>query len=118
MDAIPLPDGVPGRLMATSFSRVGDAPDAALAATGAGLLVSLVTDHEIDLRFPAFADWLTTPGPVGIVRRPIPDWGTVDDELLLQTVGVVADALRQGATVVMHCGAGMGRTGVLGARGL
>ena len=114
MDEITLPDGVPGRLFATGFTNVGPDPGAALGTVGADTLICLITDHEIDLRFPHYHDWLTEPASGAIVRRyPTPDWGVTDDEAMAAAVREVATMLREGRSVVTHCGAGMGRTGVL-----
>jgi protein tyrosine/serine phosphatase len=113
MDQISLPPGVNGRLFATSFSIVGPDPAKTLGEMGADALVCLITDHEIGLRFPDFGTWLGTHGGIHILRLPTPDWGVTDDELLVAMVDQVAAALRNGNTVVTHCGAGLGRTAVL-----
>lgn len=113
VDEISLPAGVPGRLLATSFSVVGPDPVAALNEAGADTLVCLITDHEIDMRFPDYAEWLRSDGHHSVLRLPTPDWGVTDDDLLGGMVGEIASRLRGGETVVTHCGAGLGRTGVL-----
>jgi protein-tyrosine phosphatase len=113
MDQIPLPPDVPGRLFATSFSIVGPDPAKTLGDMGANALVCLITDHEIGLRFPDFGTWLGTHGGIHILRLPTPDWGVSDDDPLVAMVDQVVDAVRSGDTVVTHCGAGLGRTGVL-----
>jgi hypothetical protein len=51
--------------------------------------------------------------PVRVLRLPIPDYGVTDDDKLLDMAQQVTGLLRGGETVVTHCGAGMGRTGVL-----
>lgn len=45
---------------------------------------------------------------------PTPDGGTVFDDALMGTVAYVNDALYKGANVLVHCGAGMARTAVVG----
>lgn len=45
---------------------------------------------------------------------PTPDGGTMFDGALMGTVAYVNDALYKGANVLVHCGAGMARTAVVG----
>jgi protein-tyrosine phosphatase len=111
---IPTP-GAAGHLHACGFSVVGPDPVAALDDVGAVTLVCLLQPDEIDRRFPAFAGWLAEPAPFHAVHLPTTDQSVADDELVAEAVGSLAGRLRAGEGVVMHCGAGMGRTGVLGA---
>ena len=113
VDAIPLPDDVSGRLYATSFSIVGPDPASTLEDVGASTLLCLITDHEIGLRYPDYGDWLATDGAIRILRLPTPDYGVTNDDKLVEMVRAVAALLHKGETVVAHCGAGLGRTGVL-----
>jgi hypothetical protein len=111
---LPTP-GAAGRLHACGFSVVGPDPAAALDDVGAATLVCLLQPDEIDRRYPAFAGWLVEPAPFHAIHLPTTDQAVAGDDLV---VGVVADLtgrLRAGEGIVMHCGAGMGRTGVIGA---
>ena len=112
MDEIPLLDRAPGGLVVASFSDVGPDPDAALAKAGADVLVSLIEEHEMELRFPAFVHWLDDH-PDRAAHWPIPDWGTIPDDELIEVVDDVVTRVRDGQRVVLHCGAGIGRTGVV-----
>lgn len=112
MDEIPLNGLAPGRLFVASFSDVGPDPDAALTSVAADVLVCLIEEYEMALRFPDFVHWLNDH-PDRSAHWPIPDWGTVPDDELLGIVGDVVARLRAGQSVVLHCGAGIGRTGVV-----
>ncbi|MGE0795941.1 MAG: tyrosine-protein phosphatase [Acidimicrobiia bacterium] len=112
MDEIPLNDLAPGALWCASFSDVGPDPDAALAQAGADILVSLVETPEIHLRFPDFERWLDE-NPSRSRRHPIPDWGVVGDDELLNTADQLTGLVATGHKLILHCGAGMGRTGIL-----
>ena len=44
---------------------------------------------------------------------PVPDFGVPDDRKGLRSLAVkVADGLRAGESILVHCGAGIGRTGM------
>jgi protein-tyrosine phosphatase len=111
---IPTP-GAAGHLHACGLSVVGPDPGAALDDVGAAILVCLLQPDEIERRFPAFATWLTEPAPFRAIHLPTTDQSVADDDLVVELVGEVAERLRAGDGIVMHCGAGMGRTGVIGA---
>jgi len=111
---IPTP-GAPGYLHACGFSVVGPDPVAALDDVGAATLVCLLQADEIDRRFPAFAGWLAEPAPFRAIHLPTTDQSVTDDDLVVEVVGDMTARLRAGEGIVMHCGAGMGRTGALGA---
>lgn len=112
MDQIPLDDLASGALWCASFTDVGPDPDAALAEADADILVSLVETPEIHLRFPAFERWLDE-NPARSRRHPIPDWGIVGDDELLNTADQLTGLVATGHKLILHCGAGMGRTGIL-----
>ncbi|HMD46048.1 MAG TPA: dual specificity protein phosphatase family protein [Acidimicrobiales bacterium] len=112
MDDVPVADRVAGRLVLASFSEVGPDPDAALERAGCAFVVSLVTAHEMRLRFPDMETWVSGAGD-RVLHLPIPDGSVVDDDTLAAAVARVAMALGDGESVLVHCGAGMGRAGVI-----
>ncbi len=115
LDAIPQPAGSgTGSLYAAGFSAVGPDPDAALTMVGAQVMVCLLTPHEIDLRFPDYADWLVDNRPHRALWLPTDDGDVTDDDAVLELVTDVVGRLREGLGVVTHCGAGMARTSVIG----
>jgi hypothetical protein len=111
IDRIPLPAGVPGRLYATGFTDVGPDPDEALRSVDADTLLCLLTDEDIVLRYPAFAGWLdANAAGTRAWWFPIDDGGVAHDETMLELVVDLVERLRAGRTIVVHCGAGIGRT--------
>jgi protein-tyrosine phosphatase len=72
-----------------------------------------VQPEEIKLRhFTHFEEWMAEH-PDKVRRHPIPDWGTVDDDEMLNTVDQLTGLVLEGHKLILHCGAGMGRTGIL-----
>jgi protein tyrosine/serine phosphatase len=110
--AVPLGDTVTGQLVLGSFTDVGPDPDGALAEGGCDILVSLIQDDEITMRFPAYGDWLRQATDRAI-RLPIPDWGVTDDDKLVALIERLVALVRQGTSVLVHCGGGIGRAGVV-----
>jgi hypothetical protein len=114
IDEIGLPSGTPGRLWAAGFTVVGPDPDGALRAVGADTLVTLLQPEEIDLRFPAFADWLEGALRSGRAWHvPIDDGGTIDDDTMVAAIEELGEALDRGMGLLTHCGAGLGRTSLV-----
>jgi protein-tyrosine phosphatase len=112
VDVISLLGSAPGRLVAASFSDVGPDPDAALAAAGCDRLVCLVTIQEMHQRFPDMERWVAEAGP-RVLHAPIPDGGTIDDDSLAAVVRSLATDLEEGKGLLLQCGGGMGRVGVV-----
>jgi protein-tyrosine phosphatase len=108
-------DEVAGSLYLTGFSVVGPDPAAALDDVGAATLVCLIEPDEIERRFPDFATWLVEPSPHAALHHPTPDQGVVDDDAVVTVAAHVLELLRDGHGVMLHCGAGMGRTGTVAA---
>ena len=130
IDEVPLgaPDGT-GRLFVTNFSAVGPDPQEALDRVNASVMACMLTAHEIELRYPDYADWLgehATPRSKSPAAQadgestapralwlPTPDGGVVADAPVLELVTAVAAELDAGHSVLVHCGAGMARTAVV-----
>lgn len=92
-----------------------DGDVAVIAAWRATMLLSLVEDSE-------FADGaglerrLRGSG-IGWLRYPIPDYGTPRDLMAWRTLaGELRAALDRGGRLVIHCRAGLGRSGMIAAR--
>jgi protein-tyrosine phosphatase len=76
--------------------------------------VCLAPDDELRRKSPAYASVLTEhTAPVEVHHFPIADFSVPDDErALVASVMVTAEHLRGGGKVLIHCGAGIGRTGL------
>lgn len=119
IDEIPIgASGGTGRLFVTNFSAVGPDAQAALDRVGASVVACMLTPHEIELRYPDYGEWLHAHSDETSSPRamwlPTPDGGVTNDEPVLELVEAVVAALDQGDSVLVHCGAGMARTAVIG----
>lgn len=81
---------------------------------GAQLLVTLVEEGEMGrLGMGGLAEGCARRG-VGWLHVPIPDGGVPDpDGLAVEVVPRLLEALGGGATVIVHCAGGLGRTGTV-----
>lgn len=81
------------------------------------LLISLAERSEIARKSPAYAAALAEDRfPLPRREHPLPDYGVPDDRaLFLELAQELAEMLRNGQRLAIHCGAGIGRTGTLAA---
>ncbi|MCP5025507.1 MAG: hypothetical protein GY929_04405 [Actinomycetia bacterium] len=110
---VPLPTPVAGALYATGFSVAGPDPAGALAEVEAHTMVCLLTPDEIDRRYPEYAAWLVAASPHEALHVAVDDQGVADDEAMLELVGAVIEQVQDGRGVLTHCGAGLGRAGMV-----
>jgi ADP-ribosyl-[dinitrogen reductase] hydrolase len=107
--------GVSGALILAGLDAVGPDAPGLLEHVGADVIVCLQTADEIDMRFPAYLDWLKHPEPHEVVRAPIEDHLVIDDRDMATLVRAVVRRLSRGESLVVHCGAGWGRAGLVAA---
>jgi len=115
--AVALPNGVRGRLLLHSMPGRRELLQSAWAAAkqeGVKVLVRLAGLAEIRLKSPEYADALTNGQvPFEVLACEIPDFGVPDDRGAYCAVArEIAKRLQGGEAVLVHCGAGIGRTGM------
>ncbi len=106
---------VDGALYLCGLDAVGPSPADLLEHVDAHTVVCLQSDLEIERRYPGYLRWLAAPEPHESLRLPTGDRVAAEDEPVISLVAGVLDRVRGGEGVVIHCGAGWGRTGVIAA---
>jgi protein-tyrosine phosphatase len=75
-------------------------------------VICLTSDFEIEERSPDYAQAIAAGLPWRHVSHPVSDFGVPDDALAFKLLaGDVATSLKKGENVLVHCAAGIGRTG-------
>lgn len=117
---LPLPAGVSGRVWLSAMpGRDEDWDDFLAHAARAGLsrIVCLTPLREIAARSPDYLLAIEQDRlPCAIEMLAMADYGVSDDALLFQQqVRGLAERLRGGESLLLHCAWGIGRTGTLAA---
>jgi protein-tyrosine phosphatase len=115
-----LPPGVPGKLWLSSMpGRFGPWPSFEIEAQRAGLaLVVCLTplQETADLSPPYHSAIAQGKLPFRWLNLPMPNFGGPEDpQLFRREIARIADGLRHGDAVMLHCAAGLGRTGTAAA---
>ncbi|MCD6284493.1 MAG: tyrosine-protein phosphatase [Anaerolineae bacterium] len=113
---VTLPQNIPGRIYLHSMpGRCESWGDFAAEASRCNIqtIVCLAPDDEIERKSPSYATAIKG-GAISCSRKcfVIPDYGVPKDrDRFAEFVKAVAEFLRSGETILVHCGAGIGRTG-------
>jgi protein-tyrosine phosphatase len=113
VDEIPLDGRVAGRLYLCGKHAVGPDPEALLERTAATAIVCLNQSHELADRYPDFVEWLDANAPERAVHHPIADLHAPSVEELATLTEALYERLAAGESLVVNCGAGIGRAGTL-----
>ena len=117
---LPLPDGVPGRAWLSDMpGRAQPWPQflAEAADVGVTRVVCLTPRHEIASVSPAYRDALDAGDlPFAWQHMPLRDYGlALEPQAFRDAIEGLAARLRAGESVLLHCAAGIGRTGTVAA---
>ncbi len=112
VDRVPLPER-PGALWLAGKRFVGPDPEAAMAEVGAAGVVCLCEAFELDDRYPRYVEWLRRDRRA--LWYPIPDLHAPAAGEAGALAGRIDRRLAAGETLLMHCGAGIGRAGTVAA---
>lgn len=112
IDTIPLPR-TSGGLSLCGKHAIGPDHEVAMAQCGATTVVCLVEDYELADRYPEYLAWLQASASSSAVWFPIHD---LHAPTLATTQPFIVELVRRldnGEHLLMHCAAGIGRTGTM-----
>ena len=109
IDDVPLPTSLPGRLWLCGKHAIGPKryADPSMPWTA---VICLCERHELVERYPGYVDWLDNPDSASD-WWPIPDMYAPPVDVALPFVDQLVERIRAGERLLVHCAAGIGRTG-------
>ena len=118
--SVRLPEGVGGRLWLAAMPGRGEPVErtwADLRREDVRVIVCLAEREELCAKSPAYAAALETHAvPCAVESFPVADFGVPDDrEAFWALAAGLGRRLTEGERAMIHCGAGVGRTGMLAA---
>jgi protein-tyrosine phosphatase len=111
-DRIPLPVDT-GGLWLCGKHFVGPDVEGALRHTGATVVVCLNEAAELEDRYPDYVAWLRSDPRA--VWHPVPDLHAPSHDEAVALLAELRAHLEAGETLLVHCGAGIGRAGTVAA---
>ncbi len=113
IDEIPLPTALSGRLFVCGKHAIGRDHLALMDRVEATTVVALTETHELDDRYPDYAQWLRANLGTHAVHQPIPDLHAPALDDLRGLVDDIYARLSAGEVVIVHCAGGIGRSGTV-----
>ncbi len=111
---VPLPPEVAGRLWVCGKDTICPDPDRLLKDLEVSAVVCLVEVSEL-VDYPDYLRRITQGEGDQLTWCPIPDTGVPKYRAALELVDSVVERLRSGRSVIIHCSAGISRSGMIAA---
>jgi protein-tyrosine phosphatase len=111
VDQIPLPPDCPGELWLCGKHVMAVDAEANLAFTGGDHVVCLTQRHELIDRYPTYVAWLESNQTTRATWAATPDLGTLSADESLQLFRTLTNLVNNGTKLIVHCAAGIGRSG-------
>lgn len=105
IDQIPLPGEVSGELWLCGKHAIASDPTPNWTT-----VVCLCERHELAARYPEYVAWLDSAGDAAL-WWPIADMHAPSVDVMVPFVDDLAERLQRGDSLLIHCGAGVGRAG-------
>ncbi len=113
IDRVPVPSTA-GAMWLCGKHLIGPDPVSTIERLGVDTVVCLSQQHELVERYPSYVDWLAQAGEAAI-WHPVPD---LHAPTRIEAEHLCDEILRRldlGHSVLIHCGAGIGRAGTIAA---